>query len=223
MDQLMAGYGVTASQNAVPPPSFHTQSLIKSSSGNMPKKELTLSEKQELAAKLEREEPKISSSMSLNSLKPANSITENLMDKNLKDLSFSSSQKVGQMNSNFDFLTHTMTSTNLMNKNDTKQMNSSSTFITSHVKPNVQSNQNLGFFGNLALPAPNSNMTQTNSPMINSFNVRPNSTPMNNSINNIPLIPGPPRFTSPMIPKPNSQTLNNGHKSALDDLADIFG
>ncbi|RNA06295.1 SCY1 2 [Brachionus plicatilis] len=228
MDQLMAGYGVTTAsqQSANPPPSFHGESLVKSRSGNMPKKELTLSEKQELAARLEREEPKISSSMSLNSIKPANSITDNLMDKNLKDLSFSGNQKPTPLNSNYDLLTHSMTNTSLGNNQASRQSNLNSSFNSfsspfSQMRP--QSNQNLGFFGNLALPAPSSNSPQMNSVPNNSFNMHPNLATMNNSINSIPLIPGPPKFGSSMITKPNNQTVNNSQKSALDDLADIFG
>lgn len=225
MDQLMVGYGVTVSQNTVPPSSFHSQDIAKASGGNMPKKELTLSEKQELAARLEREEPKISSSSSLNSIKHKNNFTDNLMDKNLKDLNFFANQKPNQISSNFDLLSQSMSSTSLMNNQISRQVNSNTSFNSSIglVRPNVQSNQNQGFFGNLALPAPNSNISPINQSMNTSFNMRPNLTNLNNSINSIPLIPGPPKLGSTLIPKPSNQSVNNGQKSALDDLADIFG
>lgn len=224
MDQLMAGYGVSVSQNTAPPTSFHSQDMAKASSGNMPKKELTLSEKQELAARLDREEPKISSSVSLNSIKSANNLTDNLMDKNLKDLNFSVSQKSNQ-NSNFDPFNQSMSNTNYINNQAFRQVNTNTSFGSpiGHLKPNSQSNQNLGFFGNLALPAPNSNVSQINHQMNNSFNMHLNLTSMNNSMNTIPLIPGPPKLGSPLISKPNNQTVNNSQKSALEDLADIFG
>lgn len=93
--------------------------------------------------------------------------------------------------------------------------------------------QQVGFFGNLALPAPN-NLAQSTimnqSPSLNAMRptastpamYKPNNFQISNSTQQAPLIPGPPKSnpTNANLMSNNSQSNN---KTALDDLADIFG
>ena len=53
MGQLMIGYGVSTTTTNSPPPSFNQTDILSPSNGT--KKELTLTEKQALASKLEKE------------------------------------------------------------------------------------------------------------------------------------------------------------------------
>lgn len=267
----MVGYGVNTSSNN-PPPSYQGDTLLNANDKPIqPKKELTLSQKQELASKLEKESQssQINSSMSLNNLKSntnsSKTLADNLMDKNLTDLNFSSGQKAlpSSSSTNFDLLTQSMSQTSLSSSASSQQFqnsnrslnnnqnnsfpvfnnfNQQNNFRPSMSNQNMTNNQQVGFFGNLALPAPTPNTNsapafgnmssikpmspiqpaiQSNN-LNGSFNNKPNNFPTN-----IPLIPGPPKLNQ-LNPTTNNLNFNinnnNGaKKSALDDLADIFG
>ena len=241
MDQIMAGYGVNASQPNQPPPSYNSDIVLTSDNSsthvlNKPKKELTLAEKQELANKLDNslsfnDKPSMSSSASLSNLKSSASktATESLMDKNLADLNFTSSyQKPMATNStsasNFNLLSqpnnmnsqqmnfqspqNRFQSPNNSLNNFQNGMNNQFNAFNRPANPqqsisNFQ-NQQMGFFGNLALPAPVNNANKTS----------------------IPTIAPPPSMNLMKPTQTLSQNGNNnaqGKKTALDDLADIFG
>jgi hypothetical protein len=245
MDQLMIGYGVNNNNNGPNPPAGYNSDLIVSGDNsntnrqNQPKKELTLSEKHELATKLENEfsldaydvkNTSFTSSMSLNNIKPASinnnkntkNLTDNLMDRNLADLNFNTSNNKASsilpnsQSTNFSIQNTTQNRfqapNNFSQNNMFGNMNNQS---FQQQRPSFQqqnmTNQQMGFFGNLALPAPGDSNVIKN--------------------NNFPTIAPPPSYNN-LKPATNLNTFgnktsppsqNNTKKSALDDLADIFG
>ena len=210
MDQLMIGYGVTNNTANSQTSNFST-SLIPATAavGAAPKKELTLLEKQQMASKLESEDHHVntrkdmSNSMSLQSLATtksnANTMADNLLNKNLSDLnnSHSMQRKIPNSNSNF----------NMNNSNN----NFFDSFLNEkppnqQLQQQQQQNKNqMGFFGNLALPAPTPNL---------------NPPPARSTLNQMGA---PPRLLMPTTSNMQTNNYNNNKKSAMDDLADLFG
>lgn len=255
MDQLITGYGLSKQQNNgnAPPPGYQGGNAILgdsvgSGSQHQVKKQLTLSEKQEMASRLEKEfgdtSPSkgggaMSSSMSLSTIKTnkPNSaaskdlLTDSLMDRNLADMNINA-----KSNSQFQQFTPQNNNFNMMNNtsnNNNKPPGGGFNQFNSQIRPNsmnsMMSNQQMGFFGNLALPAPPSaNSTQT-----------PNGMNMNSGLNSMKpmsmnmmstgsggqqvmaptLIPPPPQAAN----RSPQQQATPGKKTALDDLQDIFG
>ena len=205
MDQLMIGYGVT-NTNASSQASNFSTSLIPAPAavGAAPKKELTLLEKQQMASKLDSEEHHVNSrkdmsnSMSLQSLSMAttksnaNSMADNLLNKNLSDLNNSHSMQRKMPNSNSNF--------SMNNSNN----NFFDSFLNERPPQQQQLNQRnqTGFFGNLALPAPIPNL---------------NPPPARPTLNQMGA---PPRL---LMPATSNMPTNHNKKSAMDDLADLFG
>jgi hypothetical protein len=204
MDKLMLGYGVT-NQNNIPPPGYDNTNLVLNSQATGGKKELSLNDKIELASKLESSAPTESNQKqltnsfsmgSINSTKPSvnkKNIADNLLESNLAELAVQN--KPANNNKPFN--------QNLF----TNQMGNYQTPLN---QP-----QQMGFFGNLALPAPPSSQQQQ----------------MQNKINAPPLIAPPPTLNSmnlmkPLGPNQANQSKTNSiqsNKTAFDDLADIFG
>lgn len=235
MDSLIAGYGLSNQNNNAnnPPPGYQSSAIVpvSNSNSNQAKKQLTLSEKQELAARLDNEQPvnghkEMHGSMSLSSIKstPAtksNDLSDSLFDRNLADLNISS-KPTGNNTSNFNMLSQQMTSpaapfhqAQAMNKPPMTMMNNNFGSSFNQIRPQTNNNNNsqLGFFGNLALPAPSSNQP---APSLNAL--KTSNSPM------IPapsLIPPPPKANVPSIG--NAAPSQSTKKTALDDLADIFG
>ena len=251
MDQLMIGYGVNNnSDGSIPPTAFNSGNILTTDNSNtrkpnQPKKELTLAEKHELASKLENEfsleanetkNTSFSNSMSLNNIRPLNTnknnnLADSLMDKNLADLNFNTSNSnktspimPNSMSTNFTMQNSSQNrfpaaNNNFINQNSNNLFGNMGNQSFQPQRPSVQSqnsmnmnmnNQQMGFFGNLALPAP----TQDTSNSIKS---------------NFPTIAPPPSISS-LKPASNLNAFSNktsppksNKKTALDDLADIFG
>ena len=248
MDQLMIGYGVNNNNTngANPPASFNPEMLVSNDNSgkqqNQPKKELTLTEKHELATKLDKDltfdnkASTMASSMSLNNMKPLNTnnnnnnsnkgLADSLMDRNLADLNFSTSTNNNKTmmptsaSTNFSSASQQNrfpTSNNFGNQNaaygNMGGSNMQSSFnATQFQRPPFQqqnmqqnlNNQQMGFFGNLALPAPGDAAKSS-----------------------FPTILPPPSMNTTLKPATNLNAFNKttpqAKKSALDDLADIFG
>lgn len=201
-----------------------------SSSNNQFKKQLTLSEKQEMASRLEKEfdtNKNMSSSTSMSGIKSsANSssskpsidlLTDSLMDRNLADMNinkpatqFANSNNTSQMS---------FANTNSIRPSGFNQFNNNQNNFRPAMNTNMNNSQ-MGFFGNLALPAPPS-ATQPSSQPMNLMS--PTSTPA--------LIPPPPNRQNQnqqfgnqsLINMSTNQSANKKPTTALDDLQDIFG
>jgi hypothetical protein len=209
MDKLMIGYGVT-NQNNVPPPGYENTNLVLNNQAPIAKKELTLNDKIEIASKLESSMPSDSnqkhltnsfSMSSINSSKPSvnkKNIADNLLESNLAELSF---QNKPSLNNNAKPFNQNMFPNQMSN------------YQTPLNQP-----QQMGFFGNLALPAPPSSQQQHMQHRINTPSLIAPPATLNN-MNNMNL----------MKPLGSNQTNQNktnsiqSNKTAFDDLADIFG
>ncbi len=191
----------------------------------------------------------MSNSMSLNNLKA----NDNKDFSYLTDLNFSSSNNSNkpnnqqQMNNSFS-MSNNLNQSNMMmgfnntnngfnnnnnirpafnnNNNNQQQLNKQFSFNNN----NSNNNSQLGFFGNLALPAPPTANANKNIPMNQMINK--NVINMNNNSSGIPNLAPPPSINTTLKPTPalipntlNSNNNNNTSKpkTALDDLADIFG
>ncbi len=236
----MIGYGIN-NNNTNPPPSFNPDMVLSSENAsgkqNHPKKELTLTEKHELASKLEKDlsfdntnknASSMNNSMSLNNFKSlstnnsnnnSRNLTDSLMDRNLADLNFNTSTNKSTMPSsastNFSMPMQTSTqnrfptSNNFNGQNNTYGNMGNASFqrppFQQQQHQNSFNNQQMGFFGNLALPAPGDAASKSGFPNIM-----------------------PPPSINTLKPATNLNSFNKtspqpGKKSALDDLADIFG
>lgn len=241
MDQLMSGYGLNQQQqnNGGPPPGYQSNSLVlheASSQQSKPvtsinsnfKKQLTLSEKQELASRLEKDLEKnqsttVPTSMSTSSMKSASNntnkpgksnvdlLTDSFMDRNLVDLDIQSKFKSQQQSFNIQPIPFTgMNAQPAMRPNQFNQPrmggapNSAATI----------NNQQMGFFGNLALPAPTTTPTMS----VNSFGTKSPTQVMTPS-----LIPPPPNKQQSPQSLINMSPMDVKKPTALDDLHDIFG
>ena len=274
MDQLMIGYGVSdTSAASAPPSSFYSSNISPTQSDNSigkyntVKKELTLSEKQEMAANLEKQNEAngfgaMTSSKSLQNVAkkaPKSNVdllTNDLFDKNLTTLSIKppppppSSKPANAATSNFDLLTKSPTSgattgfpsmqpsqgmsmsqsssfgfpatstsmNNSMNFSSNGSNQSMFNTMNSSMKPapnyniNSNGNANMGFFGNLALPAPTTSPSQ---PLMGNNN---------SSLNNLGKSSPMSMMNQPLIPsKAPGNVAPSGKKNALDDLADFLG
>jgi hypothetical protein len=250
MDSLMSGYGLNKQgANNATPPGYQNNAVLDSTSSsskssNQIKKQLTLSEKQEMASRLERDDLQnghntISTSSSMSSIKKKPDLAESLMDRNLADLNINSTQQNNQFKSNhfspqqtqqlslqptpFNMPTTTSTTNNNFNKqasfNPVNRSNQQPPFPS-------MSNQQMGFFGNLALPAPPTASSINNTAGFNHQGPSLNSMKsMSNQIGQVmtpSLIPPPPGANNKQQLQPTISSQAN-KKSALDDLQDIFG
>ena len=269
MDQLMMGYGVNSVNGSAPPPGYSGEIVMSQTSGGSAlRKELSLKEKQELASKLENEQPQvIANSMSLNNFNKPRDMADTLMSKNLADLSPKKSSamlpsaSLSSSSTNFDLLTQFSSPSNTSNPSfnpltsqQIKPPFNNNNNNSSH-KSNMnragfaisQNNQNnsmnlngsefVGFFGNLALPAPPPTTSSisinqmasnfqtlsinTTAPMTTTTTMMKPPLSLGNNTMSIPLIPMPPKSGSTPISSNSNSSSNK--KSALDDLTDIFG
>jgi hypothetical protein len=248
MDQLMIGYGMNSSNGTNPPAGYNSDMILSgensSNKQNQPKKELTLSEKHELATKLENEftldahnvkNTSFTSSMSLNNMKPTNTsntntknLADSLMNKNLADLDFNtfntSSNKATPMIPNSqstNFLAQNTSQNrfqapNNFNQNSNNMFGNMNNQSFQQQRPPFQqpsmNNQQMGFFGNLALPAPGDSNSSIKSSGFPSIAPPPNLNTLKPATN-----------LNSFVNKTSSPPQANAKKSALDDLADIFG
>jgi hypothetical protein len=217
MDQLMLGYGVSKSTNGAPPPGYQGDAVLTEPTpapvSTYGKKELTLKEKQELAAKMENETRNMSGSMSLNSMnKNRDLMTDNLMSKNLADMSIK--KPVPSSNSNFDLLTQ-------MSPNNTNTSNGNNFMMMPSPVNNNQFQQPKPAFNNTGMHFNSNNSGFNNFSMNNNGNNnRAGGNNQNGSefvgiFGNLAL-PAPPTATgsstntssfmnsSPMMPSPSS-------------------
>ena len=237
MDTLMSNYGLnkqqqqqqqpqnTSSQGYSNAPVLQT-SPGSSSSNNQFKKQLTLSEKQEMASRLEKEfdtSKNMPSSTSMSGIKSnakpsIDLLTDSLMDRNLADMNINKPATQFANNSNNNTSQMSFANTNSIRPSGFNQFNNQNNF-----RPAMNTNMNnsqMGFFGNLALPAPPS-ATQPSSQPMNLMS--PTSTPA--------LIPPPPNRQNQnqqfgnqsLINMSANQSANKKPTTALDDLQDIFG
>jgi SCY1-like protein 2 len=233
MDQVMAGYGINNNMNGglstnQAPANFNPDIILNSghsSTINHTKKELTLTQKHEMATRLENDfnldanntNSSISNSMSLNNLNNK-SLTESLMDRNLADLSLSNNNNNNNMHKpQLSIMPNSVSSNFTSQQNRFQTPNFGSSMNNHSFQPQNVGNQQMGFFGNLALAAPSdfgksafptiappptyNNMKQALN--LNSFGNKMSSQNMNMNNN-------------------NNNNNNSNKKSALDDLADIF-
>jgi hypothetical protein len=242
MDQLIPGYGLANNNTGNnPPPGYQNNSILNTTNNNpnQLKKQMTLNEKQEMASRLEKEEHKsgLQSSMSLRNINSnkqnTTDLTDSLFDRNLADLNINNKMTP---NNNLSLLSQQMApvpfhhqqqqSSSFMNKPTgqfASPVNNNNNGLNSSLNQNrgagqLSNQQQLGFFGNLALPAPPSSQ----GPSLNAMKSSNKTTTTTNSPS-ASLIPPPPKSAlSSQIASNNSQT-NAGKKTALDDLADIFG
>jgi len=207
MDKLMIGYGV-GNQNNNPPPGYENTNLVLNSQASTTKKELSLNDKIELASKLESSassesnQKHLTNSFSMSSINSTKhsvnkkNITDNLLESNLAELSVQNKPANNNINKTF---------------NQNMFPNQMSNYQTNQ-------SQQMGFFGNLALPAPPSAQQQ-------------HQQPIQHKINTPPLIAPPPTLNNlnlmkPVGPNQANQNKTNSiqaNKTAFDDLADIFG
>jgi hypothetical protein len=211
---------------------------------------------------------------STNTSRNTNNLTDSLMNKNLADLNTSANNNntnkttgMSGSTSNFDLLTQIGTSSTPSSLNTNNNSNINNTSFKSFQNPstnnfmmnnlnminninktqntNKNNNEIVGFFGNLALPAPPTASATTNSGFspiqpnkftndinfstassfgnLNMINqIKPPPQP-SGAIMSIPLIPAPSRANN--TANQNFNLSNNATKknSPFDDLNDIFG
>jgi hypothetical protein len=128
MDQLMLGYGVNKPMNGTPPPGYAGDAVMteNSSSASNGKKELTLKDKQEMAARMEKEEAAtrpVANSMSMSNMNNKNRdlMTDNLVSRNLADMTLK--KPPPSSTSNFDLLTQISPNSNTSNSMAMPQVN----------------------------------------------------------------------------------------------------
>lgn len=246
----MSGYGLNQQSNGnAPPPGYQGGAVLDgtntSSKSGQIKKQLTLSEKQELASRLEKDlesSPNITSSMSMSGIKSnknkpsggtntADLLTDSLMDRNLAGLNISAGASKSQIQQPALFAANTQSTTfpnSFSNPIAPGGFNQFRPTNNSMMSTQPMTNQQMGFFGNLALPAPspttssNSTMNSLNSMSLNTM--KPMTSQVSpGSVMTPSLIPPPPSHPAAKSSPQNTLSQGAAKKTALDDLHDIFG
>ncbi len=237
----MIGYDITPSTSReMASPQASSSAVLNPEIMTTNKKPISMIEKQQMAAQLETKNSSSNTTkstmmtnsnslISLNNKSTSNSassnssqnknnyssdLTDDLFKKNLENLSLNNNNNNQNKSANLDLF-----QSNFIN-NNSQQNGAAKNFSQFNVMNGSSNQQQLGFFGNLALPAPVNNSSALSLNQIPLIKPIPAS---QSTLHSNSKPPTNPKESMDLFSHQSSLSINQKGKTAADDLADIFG